>query len=67
MIFAFVVFPIGFSYGYTHLGRTGPPADLGVPSETVTVTTSDSLELAAAYVPSKNRRRDRRLPGRARR
>jgi uncharacterized protein len=48
---AFVVFPIGFSYGYTHLGRTGPLPDFGLPSETVTLTTSDSLELAGAYVP----------------
>ena len=55
VIFAFVVFPIGFSYGYTHIGRTGPLADLGVPYETVTVHDERRLELAAAYVPSKNR------------
>jgi hypothetical protein len=54
-ILAFVVFPIGFAYGYTHVGRVGPPDDIGVPFETVTVTTSDSLELVARYVPSKNR------------
>ncbi len=64
-IFAFVVFPIGFSYGYTHLGRTGPLPDIGVPSEAVTITTSDSLELAAAYVPSKNRAAIVVFPGRS--
>jgi uncharacterized protein len=51
----FVVFPIGFSYGYTHIGRTGPPPALGLPHESVTVTTSDGLELTALYVPSRNR------------
>ena len=53
-VVAYVVFPVGFSYGYTHLGRTGPPPEIGVPYETVTVTTSDSLDLVARYVPSKN-------------
>jgi hypothetical protein len=55
VILAFVVFPIGYSYGYTHIGRTGTVAEIGVPHEAVTVTTSDSIELAAKYVPSKNR------------
>jgi hypothetical protein len=55
LIIAFVVFPIGFAYGYTHIGRLGPPDDIGVPYETVTVTTSDSLELVGRYVPSRNR------------
>jgi hypothetical protein len=64
-ILAFLVFPIAFSYGYTHLGRTGPLPDVGVPYETVTVTTSDSLELAAAYVPSKNRAAIVVFPGRS--
>src|SRR5829696_7017846 len=50
-----IVFPIGFSYGYTHTGRTAVAPDLRVPYESVTVTTSDSLELTASYVPSKNR------------
>lgn len=54
VIFAYVVFPIGFSYGYTHVGRTGPPADLGIPVETVTVPTSDGLDLSARYVPARN-------------
>ena len=64
-VLAFLVFPIGFSYGYTHLGRTGPLPDIGMPSEAVTVTTSDSLELAAAYVPSKNRAAIVIFPGRS--
>lgn len=64
-ILVFVVFPIAFAYGYTHLGRTGPLPNLGVPSETVTITTSDSLELAAAYVPSKNRAAIVVFPGRS--
>ncbi|MGZ8783185.1 MAG: alpha/beta hydrolase [Gaiellaceae bacterium] len=51
----FVVFPVGFSYGYTHIGRTGPPPALGLPHESVTVTTRDGLELTALYVPSRNR------------
>jgi hypothetical protein len=64
-LLALVVFPIAFAYGYTHLGRTGPLRDLGVPYETVTVTTSDSIELAAAYVPSKNRAAIVVFPGRS--
>jgi hypothetical protein len=50
-----VLFPIGFTYIYTHLGQTKTNPDLPVPSERVSVTTDDSLELAATYVPSKNR------------
>lgn len=50
----FVVFPIGFAYIYTHTGRGAVTPELGVPYESVTVTTSDSLELAASYVPSHN-------------
>jgi uncharacterized protein len=51
----FLVFPIGFAYIYSHTGRTAVTPDLRVPYETVTVTTSDSLKLAASYVSSKNR------------
>jgi len=54
-LLAFVVFPIAFSYGYTHVGRIGPPPEIGVPYETVTVRTSDSLDLVGRYVPSRNR------------
>jgi fermentation-respiration switch protein FrsA (DUF1100 family) len=50
-----VVFPIGFSYVYTHTGRAETTPDLGVAIESVTVTTADSLDLRAWYVPSRNR------------
>jgi uncharacterized protein len=46
---------VSLAYIYTHTGRTASTPDLGVPFESVRVTTSDSLELAAWYVPSKNR------------
>jgi dienelactone hydrolase len=55
LILWFLVFPVGFSYIYTHTGGTPSTPELGVASERVTVTTSDSLELAAWYVPSQNR------------
>ena len=55
LLFFFVVFGIGFSYIYTHTGRTAePPTALGTSYESVTVPTSDGLELTASYVPSKN-------------
>ena len=55
VVFLFVVFPIGFSYGYTHIGRTSASVDeVGLPHEPVTLTTSDGIDLSAAYVPSKN-------------
>ena len=56
LLLFFVVFGIGFSYIYTHTGRTAePPTALGdIAYESVTVPTSDGLELAASYVPSKN-------------
>jgi hypothetical protein len=50
-----VLVPVGFAYVYTHLGQTKTNPELGVPAERVTVTTEDSLELAATYVPSTNR------------
>jgi len=50
----FLVFPIGFAYIYTHTGKEAVTPDLGVPYESVSVKTSDSLELAASYVPSQN-------------
>src|SRR6266511_1155084 len=53
--FTLIVFPVGYAYIYTHTGRTAVTPDLGVPFESVKVTTSDGLELAASYVPSKNR------------
>jgi uncharacterized protein len=51
----FLVFPIGFAYIYTHAGKEAVPPHLGVPYESVSVKTSDSLELAGSYVPSQNR------------
>lgn len=54
-VFLLVVFPVGFAYTYTHTGRGVVEPDLRVPYETVTVTTSDSLELTGSYVPSQNR------------
>ncbi len=51
-----VVFPILFSYGYTHFGRSfAPQADLGMSYEDVRFTTSDGLTLSGWYVPSRNR------------
>ena len=55
LLLLFVVVPVGYSYLYTHTGRTATTPDLRVPYESVTVTTSDSLNLAASYVPSQNR------------
>ncbi len=51
----FLVFPAGFAYIYTHTGKEAVTPDLEVPYESVSVKTSDSLELAASYVPSQNR------------
>ncbi len=66
LIFWWVVFPVGFSYVYTHTGPSASTPDLGVPSKNLTVTTSDSLELTAWYVPSKNRAAVIVFPGPAR-
>ena len=49
-----VVFPVSLAYIYTHTGRTPSEPAPGAPFEPATVTTSDSLELAAWYVPSEN-------------
>lgn len=65
LVIAYVVFPVAFSYGYTHLGRTGSLPTIGFPSERVTVTTHDSIKLAATYVPSKNRAAVVIYPGRS--
>jgi hypothetical protein len=59
----FLVFPIGVSYIYSHTGGGAVTPQLGVPYESVTVTTSDSLKLAASYVPSKNRAAVLLFPG----
>ena len=57
-IAAFVVFPIAFAYGYA----VPIAPEIGVPYETVTVRTSDSLDLVGR--PVEERGRDRRLPRR---
>jgi hypothetical protein len=55
LLFLFVVFPIAFAYGYTHIGRTSSSVgEVGLPHEAVTIRTSDGIELSAAYVPSQN-------------
>ncbi len=55
VVFLVIVFPIGFAYGYTHIGHTAASVDkVGLPHESVTLTTSDGIELSAAYVPSAN-------------
>lgn len=51
----FVIFPVGLGYIYTHTAPQPREPDLGVPYETVTVTTDDGLGLTASYVPSQNR------------
>jgi uncharacterized protein len=53
LIFILLVFPIAFPYGYVHIGDTTPIPALGLGEERV--TTSDGIELVAAYVPSRNR------------
>jgi hypothetical protein len=50
----FVVFPVGLGYIYTHTGPQPKEPDLGVPFESVTVTTDDGLKLTASYVPARN-------------
>ena len=51
-----IVSPVLGSYGYTHFGRSYvPQAHLGASYEDVTFRTSDGLQLAGWYVPSKNR------------
>jgi pimeloyl-ACP methyl ester carboxylesterase len=55
LVFVLLVFPIAFPYGYVHVGKTTSIPELGVGEQPVTVITSDSLELEAVYVPSKNR------------
>jgi hypothetical protein len=54
LVFWFVVFPIAFPYIYVHTGKSTPIPELGIGELPARVTTSDSLELEAAYVPSKN-------------
>lgn len=55
LTFWLVFLSVGFPYVYTHLGQTATYPALELPSEQVTFTTEDGLELAATYVPSTNR------------
>jgi hypothetical protein len=65
VLFFEVVLSIAFAYVYTHAARpVVPPAALGAPYEEVTFTTSDGLELAGWYVPSKNGAAVIAFPGR---
>jgi dienelactone hydrolase len=65
LVAASVVVPIGLGYATTHIGRAVvPPNHLGVPSEDVTFTTSDGLELHGWYVPSRNGAAVIAFPGR---
>jgi uncharacterized protein len=59
-----VITPLMLAYGVTHIGRTGAVEDLRVAHEQVTLTTSDGLELAALYIPSKNGAAVIAFPGR---
>jgi uncharacterized protein len=61
----FVVAPLSMGYLYGHLGRPDfAPPNLGAGYERVTFTTSDGLELAGWYVPSRNRAAVIAFPGR---
>jgi len=60
-----VVFPVAFAINATHRARTAvEAADLGRPYERVSFTTSDGLQLAGWYVPSRNRAAVIAVPGR---
>jgi uncharacterized protein len=61
----FVVAPLSGAYLFTHLGRpVVPAANLGADYEQVSFTTSDGLELAGWYVPSRNGAAVIAFPGR---
>ena len=61
----FVVAPFSAGYLFTHLGRADvAEANLGARYERVSFTTSDGLELAGWYVPSKNGAAVIAFPGR---
>ena len=60
-----VVAPLSAGYLFSHLGRpVVPQANLGADYERVSFTTSDGLELAGWYVPSKNGAAVIAFPGR---
>ena len=61
----FAVAPLSGAYLFAHLGRpVVPEANIGGNYERVTFTTSDGLELAGWYVPSKNGAAVIAFPGR---
>jgi dienelactone hydrolase len=61
----FVVYPIVYSYGLTHIGRAVVPEPaLGAAFEDVSFTTDDGLELEGWYVPARNRAAVIAFPGR---
>jgi hypothetical protein len=61
----FVVAPLSAGYLFTHLGRpVVPEANIGADYEQVSFTTSDGLELAGWYIPSKNGAAVIAFPGR---
>jgi uncharacterized protein len=65
LVFAFFLFPIFLSYGFTHISRMEvPTARLGAPHEDVAFTTSDGLKLKGWYVPSRNGAAVVAFPGR---
>lgn len=59
-----VSMPLVFGYGFTHIARAKQSVDLGVPTERVSVRTSDGLRLAGLYVPSRNGAAVLAFPGR---
>ncbi len=65
MVFA-VGLPIGVAYVGTHVGRLPEDhIDFGPTAESITLTTSDGVELAASYIPSRNRAAVIAFPGRS--
>jgi uncharacterized protein len=65
LVVFFVVFPALFAVGATHKPRRAvEQADLGRQYEAVTLSTSDGLDLAAWYVPSRNGAAVIAFPGR---
>ena len=62
----FLVFPVGLGYIYTHTAPQQEEPGLGVPYESVTVSTDDGLELTASYVPARNRAAILLYPGASR-
>jgi dienelactone hydrolase len=61
----YLVLPVGIAWMATHsITHTVPAADLGAPHEDVTLHTSDGLDLAGWYVPSRNGAAVIAFPGR---